>query len=160
MSDRIDGFEATPDGVRTSSSVPADQIVKVFSFNVYITPKSMNNGGGGSRQHWSKGYKSKKAWEEAIKQELMVLRVPRGAEHVNALVTLNWKRRLGLDTTNYYPDVIKPLADALVQFGLLADDTEDFFTVGSFTSKYPTEWPAVAGRLQGFAAISLEARYP
>ncbi len=133
---------------------------RTFEFDVFITPKSMNAGGAGSRTHWAAAHREKKAWEEAVMTELMVARAPRGAELVEARVVLNWKRSRRRDVTNYYGTVVKPLADALVKFGLLADDTDDLFRVRSFSAVLREDWPPVAGRLQGFASISLEVTYP
>lgn len=132
----------------------------VVDLNVYIAPKSMNAGGGGSRVHWAHAYRDKRIWEQAIMGEFQVQRVPRGAELVLADVVTHWKRREGADVTNYFASIIKPLADACQQWGLIEDDTDDFFRVGSFTFDYPETWLKAFPRLRGYVSIHLEVTYP
>lgn len=117
------------------------------------SPKSLNAGGAGSRQHWAIGYREKKYWTELWSALLENDGVPRGATHIRVDATIRWKIRRRRDVTNYIAPIVKPLADVFVdgttklkktsfviQGGWIPDDTDEFFTWGELTFEYPKPW--------------------
>jgi len=94
------------------------------------TPRTVNKGGGGTRGHWSKGYKEKKRWEGLYMLLFLQAKLPKKLDYVNIHITLeyttpNTKR----DPENFRHPVVKPLADSLVAAGYLEDDTREHFEV-------------------------------
>lgn len=90
------------------------------------TPPSFNKvGHSGSRWAWTK---AKKEWQRSMEVALMVSKVPRGLESVEASATLDFPSARRRDTGNYRTILEKCLGDALTNGGWLSDDTPDQFT--------------------------------
>ena len=54
---------------------------------------------------------------------------PRNADHAEAFVTLAFPKQRRRDVENYRPVLSKALADALVDTGVIPDDTAEHFTL-------------------------------
>lgn len=127
-------------------------------------PSSLNAGGAGSRRHWSVGYREKRRWEGVWALLLMEQGAPRGMSfvRVDALIEVEDKRRR--DSENFRPAISKPLADALVKGGWLADDTDEFFIFAALRLRngvdigrgMATDRRTVIGR----TTLTLSAEYP
>lgn len=122
-------------------------------------PKSMNAGGGGSRVHWATARDEKRRWEGVYALLLLAEKVPTHMEHCTARAIIRWKHRNRRDSTNYIASIVKPLADALVKGGWLADDTDEYFTFGGVSFEYPEEWPYSDPRVKGELVIQIVAAY-
>lgn len=96
-------------------------------------PRSVNAGGGGARQHWSKGHQEKQSWEGVFTVLALKAKLPKRLDQIAVDVELQFSnpgaRR---DTENFRHPVVKPLADALVKAGFIPDDNPDHFRVGRF----------------------------
>lgn len=136
---------------------------KTYVITLKETPKSINEGGGGTRTNHFAAHREKKRWEGLYLLELMAGRVSKGMEFCKVDVTLRFKHKSGgkgRDTENFRQPVIKPLADALVAGGYLQDDTDEWFAVGSFElEEAPPEWPHADPRVKSEMIIRLEASY-
>lgn len=132
---------------------------KTYQLTVREAPKSVNAGGGGSRSNPYAAAKEKKRWEAVFAVELLAARVDKGMSHCAVSVNVNWKRRNHRDLENWRHPVVKPLADTLVRFGYLPDDTEEFFVVKAFAFSYPEAWPYRHPGITAAMDISLEATY-
>ncbi len=93
-------------------------------------PKSLNRGGAGSRRHWGGAHREKRQWEGVYAMLLLAAKVPRGMAKARVDATLEFVDNRRRDVENYRPAIAKPLADALVKGGWLADDTDEFFDFG------------------------------
>jgi hypothetical protein len=125
------------------------------------TPKSLNEGGVGSRRHWSVGYREKKHWEELYLTELMVHRVRKPMIHASVAATIHWRKSTNRrrDEPNYEPAISKPLADALRKGGYIADDTKEFFDMAPLVFEVPEVWGLRDPRIKGELVIDLLATY-
>lgn len=138
---------------------------KRFELRINEAPKSLNEGGNGSRRHWAVGYREKARWEGLYLAELMVNRVPRGMVRCTATALIRWRpvpqwgdnqdRR---DIPNYSGPISKPLADSLVKAGYISDDTPDFFKMGELTFAIDS-LPGCSPLVKAQLTIKLEAEY-
>lgn len=131
---------------------------KVFTLSYDEAPKSLNDGGTGSRRHWTVGAREKKRWEGIYAVLLMAAKVPRGMTSVRVSALLEFKAPARRDSENFRSGLSKPFADALVNGGWLADDHEDVFELTKVVCS--REWlkgtpPLVKSRM----SIVLEAEY-
>jgi hypothetical protein len=102
------------------------------------TPPSLN--AVGYRSHWSVGRKLKREWEQMLGTALMVARVPRGLEVVNATAEIHFKQKRRRDPGNFRVILEKALGDILQQ-GWLPDDTADYFSFGAVQLVAPSPEP-------------------
>lgn len=126
------------------------------------TPKSLNDGGTGSRRHWSAGYKEKRQWQGIWGMLLIARKAPRGMTRAYVEVVLEFADNRRRDVENYRPSVSKPLADALVSGGWLADDTDEFFELGNVKLRSGVdlgESLGVHGYTKGRTVVTIEAEY-
>jgi Holliday junction resolvase RusA-like endonuclease len=83
----------------------------------YTTPPLSQN----RRQHWAAERKIKQQLQGVVIQWAQAVKLPKGRQKVT--ITLHWEpsveRRRDVD--NYF-DTVKPCVDALVRYGLCADD--------------------------------------
>lgn len=137
------------------------QRTEQFELRFRETPKSLNDGGAGSRRHWSVAWKEKKHWEDLYLTEMMVHHVPKPMLHASVAATIHWRKSTNRrrDEQNYEPAIIKPLADALVKGGYLADDTKEFFEFTSLVFETPDIWGLRDPRIKGEMVIDLIATY-
>lgn len=100
--------------------------VRTFTLVYDEAPPSVNIGARRGR-HWSVDRKMKSDWEGRWGFLLIQAKVPRGMTFasIEALIEFTDARRR--DSENYRYPFSKPLADALVGGGWLADDTDDYF---------------------------------
>jgi hypothetical protein len=100
---------------------------RTFVLSYDDCPKSINAGGTGSRRHWGSAYKEKRHWEGIWGMLLLGANAPRHMVRCEVEGLLEFKHANRRDVENYRSSLTKPLADALVSGGWLADDTNDFF---------------------------------
>lgn len=142
-----------------------------FTLTYPEAPKSLNDGGAGSRRHWSVGYLEKSKWHEIYSGLLEIEGVPRGASHIHVDAAIHWRIRRRRDETNYEPAIVKPLADVfvhgttrtkkakvLVRGGWIPDDTSEFFEFGELSFAYPKPWPHPL--TDSFLELRITATYP
>jgi hypothetical protein len=127
--------------------------MSTFHLTYGDTPPSLNAGGTGSRRHWAVGYREKKRWQEIYTGLLLEQRVPKGMSHCRVHVALSFKDGRRRDVENYRPAVSKPLADALVAGGWLADDTAAEFTLAAIWINHEPELT------HSCIAVTLEPEY-
>lgn len=131
-----------------------------YSVVIRDAPKSVNQGGAGSRQHPHQAAKEKRRWEALFLAEFMTAKVKKHMSHCAVDVTLHFRRRNHRDEENYRAGIIKPLGDALQQGQYLEDDTKQWFTVAGFELIEASEpWPSWGLWLWGYTVIELEATY-
>jgi Holliday junction resolvase RusA-like endonuclease len=116
---------------RTGAMTEPELIVKTFVLGYNEAPKSLNEGGVGSRRHWSAGHAEKKKWENIYGMLLLGSKAPRGMAYCKVKATLQFRDHRRRDVDNYRPAISKPLADVLVKGGWLPDDTAEFFQLES-----------------------------
>jgi hypothetical protein len=101
------------------------------------TPPSINQvavGRAASRGAGIAATRAKKRLQSDLESMLLVERVPRRLEFVEATACLRFARRSSRrDEGNYRTPLEKALGDALVNGGWLADDTPDTFRFGRLT---------------------------
>jgi hypothetical protein len=119
-------------------------------------PASLNAGGVGSRQHWSKGAKEKKRWEEIFWALLMEQSIPKQMQRCEIEAWITFKTSHRRDPENYRASISKPFADTLVKGGWLPDDTQDYFDFKKLWIAYGLKISNVKARL----SISIKAFYP
>lgn len=102
--------------------------MKTWTLSYADTPKSLNAGGVGSRQHWAVAHREKKRWEDIWIALLLEAGVPKGMGNVCINATLYFPTKRRRDAENYRPALSKPLADALVGIWI-PDDTAEFFAL-------------------------------
>lgn len=134
-------------------------------------PKSLNDGGAGSKQHWGTAARDKAKWAEVYACLLELERVPRGAEQIRLDAVLRFKVRRRRDVTNFEPALVKAFADVLVDGttrtkkakvriagGWIPDDTAEYFTFGELTFEHPKPWPSLLGDAE--IELTLTCTYP
>lgn len=138
-------------------------IEKTYVVTVTGCPKSINDGGGGTRANVFAAHKEKKRWQGLFLMELMAGRVPKHMMRVKVDVTLRFKFKSGgkgRDEENFRQPVVKPFADALTEGGYLVDDTAEYFRVIGFRiEEAPEEWPYRDPRTKSEMIFRLEATY-
>lgn len=92
-------------------------------------PKSVNQGGGGSRKGKYASHREKMEWEKIFGDLFMATRVPKPLGFTRLTIELQFVEKRGRDAENYRHPVVKPLLDAMKKGGWLKDDTEDFVQV-------------------------------
>lgn len=90
-------------------------------------PSSNKNNGVGGRGHPASIARTKREWEGKFAMLLLAAGVPRGLREVRVTPTLQFRTRNQRDSDNFYFAVSKPLGDALVKGGWLADDTPAYY---------------------------------
>lgn len=144
---------------------------RTFTLTHPAAPKSLNEGGTGSRRHWAVGYREKKMWHEVYCGLLLDEKVPFGMEFCHVDAAIRWKRvpswgdkQDRRDVPNYESAITKPLADTLVQGfagrAWLPDDTPAFFHFGELVFEVRDEWPHRDPRVKAELEVRLTARYP
>lgn len=145
-------------------------MIRTFELTHPAAPKSLNEGGVGSRQHWGTAHREKKTWEAVYCGILLAEKVPFGMESCHADAIIRWKRvpswgdrQDRRDVPNYEPAIVKPFADALTRgFGgraWLPDDTPEFFTFGELSFEHPDPWTHPDPRVKALLLIRLQASY-
>lgn len=124
------------------------------------TPQSINHGGAGSRRHWSVAAREKKRWEQIYTHLLLLEGFPRGMDSCEVSVNLRFRDKRRRDPENYRPAVVKPLADALVKGGWLADDTDNEFRVTRFGLIHGCDDLMVHPGAKSMTVIALLPSYP
>lgn len=132
--------------------------LQTFELTVFETPKSLNAGGAGSRQHWGKAYKEKRKWQEAWLTEMMVAKVPKYPRSAVLQIAIHWKHKRRRDVDNYYSGTLKPLGDALQVWGM-RDDTPEYLRVEKFEMRHCEIWPPFAGRATAFIVVAMTLEY-
>lgn len=77
--------------------------------------------------HWRRNQQHKRRWQRILADLLQAAGAP-PVRRVEATATLRFPVRRRRDEGNYRTPLEKPLGDALVQVGVLPDDTPEFFT--------------------------------
>lgn len=138
-------------------------MTRTFVLTYDEVPKSLNAGGTGSRRHWSVGHKEKKRWEGIWAMLLMVERAPRGMSMVRVEAVIEVADNRKRDSENFRSAISKPLADALVSGGWLADDTDEFFRFDGVRIRNGVELPPGPLRdrrnVVGRTVVTIEAEY-
>jgi len=135
---------------------------ETFVISYDDTPKSINHGGGGARRHWGMGYREKRHWEGIWGMLLIERKVPRGMMKAYVEVALEYADNRRRDAENYRQPISKPLADALVGGGWIADDTQDFFEMGYLKIVSGVdlgESLGVTGHVRSRTTVTIEAEY-
>jgi Holliday junction resolvase RusA-like endonuclease len=92
------------------------------------TPASSNtNAGVGGRGHPKAVARTKGRWEGLFAMMLLAEGVPRNLPRVSVTAELKFRDRRRRDADNFFFPISKPLGDALVKGGWLADDTPDYY---------------------------------
>lgn len=99
--------------------------MSVITLNLSYTPASLNVvGSRGSHWHFRK---AKKDLQADLEKLLMVERLPRGCDVIEACADLRFPTSRRRDEGNFRMLLEKCLGDALVNGGWLPDDTPDHF---------------------------------
>ena len=83
------------------------------------------------RMHWSKWSREKNEWMHDIFFLVKESRnaIPKHLGHITITkIIIYFDKIRTRDESNYEPMIVKPLADALVHAGIIADDTPDYIT--------------------------------
>lgn len=131
-------------------------MTKTYTLVYDDVPKSNNAGGGGARANHFAAHREKKRWEGIYGILLMSERVPRGGTHASVSIELRFRDKRRRDSSNYYQSVVKPLADVLVQMGMIPDDTDEFFEVKDLTI-HPDRLPKPAPPARITVTLNLTA---
>lgn len=99
----------------------------VYELQLPDVPPSLNVVGSRGRSHWPYT-NAKKKWEGIIGIGLMVAKVPRGLQRVEASAVLTFPSKRKRDEGNFRTLLEKALGDILVSGGWLDDDTPEAFT--------------------------------
>lgn len=138
-------------------------VTQTFVLTYDEVPKSLNAGGTGSRHHWSVGYKEKRRWEGVWGMLLMERRAPRGMAKVYVSAVIEVEDNKSRDVENFRSAITKPLADAMVKGGWLADDTDEFFDFGQLKIRNGVKLDMGMGldgrRVHGRTVVTIEAEY-
>lgn len=137
---------------------------ETFVLTYSEVPKSLNAGGTGSRRHWSVGHREKRRWEGIWGMLLLERRVPRHAAKVYASAVIEVEDNRRRDVENFRSAITKPLADALVKGGWLADDTDEFFEFGVLKVRNGVDLEdgmalALGRSVHGRTVVTLEVEY-
>jgi hypothetical protein len=132
-------------------------LIRTYSLGYNEAPKSLNDGGAGSRRHWAAAHREKVKWEGIYGMLLLALGMPRGAVFIKVDAHLQFREARKRDAENYRSPISKPLADILVKGGWLADDTSQFFEFGTVTISHGLENPSPA--VKSCITFTIEATY-
>jgi hypothetical protein len=122
-------------------------------------PKSVNQGGGGTRANPFAAAKEKKEWEGRFFLELLQAKERRNMKFCRIKVEVRYKHKNRRDEENLRQPVIKPLLDAMVKGNYLPDDTPEYVKVEDFRLAYPEVWVHKDPRLKAEMVLYLEAEY-
>lgn len=100
--------------------------MSAFEIELRSEIPSMNSASG-MYGHWSRTRKAKRAIQEEAAWALRAAKVPKGAKHVHAEVTVTFSTRRRRDAHNFWL-ALKAISDAAVQVGVIVDDTAEFFS--------------------------------
>lgn len=92
-------------------------------------PPSMNT--NTIRSNWRGFHNHKKRWQELLGMLLLKEQVPKGAAHVHATATIQFRVKRKRDEGNFRGLIEKALGDALQAVGVIADDTPEFYEFGA-----------------------------
>lgn len=129
----------------------------VFILTYDDVPPSVNIGARRGL-HWSVERKRKAEWEGIFAFLLLEQRVPKHMARAKASVLLEFVAPARRDSENYRSTFSKPFADALVNGGWLADDTDEFYELTKVVCS--REWIKDARHgVKGRTTITLGADY-
>jgi hypothetical protein len=122
-------------------------------------PRSVNQGGGGSRMHWATAYKEKLRWQDRYSMEFLAAGVAKRMLFCTVDVTVRWKYKHRRDSSNYFQPIFKPMLDALVSSGYIEDDTDEWVKVEPLKFEVANHWDYNDPRVAAEMIVKLDAVY-
>ncbi len=114
--------------------------MRTVTLEIPGTPPSYNRT---AHAHWSKVRKVKQEWQGFCETALMVARVPRNLEFVEASAKIYFKQRRRRDEGNFRVVLEKVLGDGLVRGKWLPDDVPEHYRFGAVECLAPHPSPHV-----------------